>query len=304
MVVSEGARASLRRLAAVTVVAAATAGAVVAITDRDPTFGQPGGAGFPTPRVGAPAEVWAVGDGADGSETSKDLAAEIESQEPDRFLYLGDVYDTGTAAEFMEGYAPVYGRFDAIAAPTPGNHEWGSRDQGYRPYWLAATGSPMPDWYAFRAGGWQLLSLNSEASHSPGSAQLDWLRDQLADSPAFGTCRIAFWHQPRYSAGDHGDTESVEPLWDVLQGHARVVLAGHDHDMQRLRRKRGITQFVAGSGGYSLRSVDESDPRLRFARDGITGALRLRLRPSRAQYAFVGASGRVLDSGRTRCERG
>ena len=270
----------------------------------DVSFGTAGDAGFPPRSLGPPAEVWAVGDGADGSERSRALASRIEAADPDRFLYLGDVYDDGSASDFVEGYAPVYGRFDSIAAPTPGNHEWGDRETGYFPYWEAATGAPsIPPWYAFKIAGWQVLSLNSEAAHGAGSAQLDWLRERLRAAPSHGTCRLAFWHQPRYSAGDHGDIESMEPFWDRLEGRARIVLSGHDHDMQRLRPHRGIVQFVSGAGGYSLRSIDESDPRLRFAKDGVTGALRLRLRRESARYAFVEANGRVLDAGELGCRR-
>ena len=55
------------------------------------------------------AVVWAVGDGANGGSEAKALAARIARGPIDRFLYLGDVYDDGTAEEFAESYAPVYG---------------------------------------------------------------------------------------------------------------------------------------------------------------------------------------------------
>ena len=46
------------------------------------------------------ATIWAVGDGADGDQRSRDVARVIARSRPDRLLYLGDVYDTGTADEF------------------------------------------------------------------------------------------------------------------------------------------------------------------------------------------------------------
>jgi hypothetical protein len=250
-----------------------------------------------------PATVWSVGDGADGSPAAMRVADVIAGGQPDRVLYLGDVYEDGTAAEFAENYAPVFGRFDAIAAPTPGNHEWSNRGEGYYAYWGDIHGGPVPDFYGFRAGGWQLLSLNSEADHVQSSAQLRWLRDRLRSTPAIGTCRIAFWHRPRYSAGLNGDQEDIEPFWRVLANRASIIVNGHDHDMQRMKRRRGIVEFVSGAGGHKPRDVDETDPRLAFARDGVQGALKLVLRRRSARWAFVTISGRTLDSGRLRCRR-
>lgn len=45
----------------------------------------------------ARSEVWAVGDGADGSPAARTLAREIIRARPDRLLHLGDVYESGTA---------------------------------------------------------------------------------------------------------------------------------------------------------------------------------------------------------------
>ena len=260
--------------------------------------------GFPPPPISGPATVWAVGDGADGSSRSRSLAEAIEERDPERFLYLGDVYDNGTAVEYATNYAPVYGRFNEIAAPTPGNHEWDNRNEGYHPYWLAAKGAPMPLWYSFHAGGWQILSLNSEAPHGSTSEQLQWLRGRLQETPQYGNCRLAFWHKPRYSAGAHGDEPDIDPLWDALARRARLVLNGHDHSMQRFKGRRGIVEFVSGAGGHEMTGVDDGDHRLAFKAEGKVGALRVALRRRRANFAFVGGGGRVLDSGSKRCHRG
>jgi hypothetical protein len=153
-------------------------------------------------------------------------------------------------------------------------------------------------WYRFEAGGWEILSLNSEAAHGPGSRQLRWLRDRLRG--ADGDCRLAFWHRPRLSAGVYGDDRSYEPLWRELAGHARLVLSGHDHNMQRLRARDRIVQLVAGSGGRELYPL-HADRRLRFGRDDRVGALRLELTPGEATIEFRDAAERVLDRSRIQC---
>jgi acid phosphatase type 7 len=251
----------------------------------------------PPPAPARHAVLWAVGDGANGGSEGRAVAARIAAGRVDRLLYLGDVYEDGTASEFRGNYARTYGRLAGRTAPTPGNHDWPNHATGYDPYWRRALRGALPHWYAFRAGGWQVISLNSEAPHGRDSPQVRWLRARVR---APGTCRIAYWHRPRLSAGRHGDQDDVAPLWDALRGRATIVLSGHDHDMQRLRPVDGITQFVSGAGGNGLYRVRRDD-RVAFADDRDHGALRLDLRPGRATWAFVTDAGRVLDRGTLRC---
>jgi Calcineurin-like phosphoesterase len=247
------------------------------------------------------AVLWAVGDGGIDSPEASRVATLIARGSVDRLLYLGDVYPEGTQEDYEENYAPSYGRLARRTAPTLGNHEAPNADEGYNPYWARIHGMTPPPYYAFRVGRWKILSLNSEIDHDPGSPQVRWLHRQVAGD---GNCRIAFWHRPRFSAGTHhGDVEHVAPLWDALKGRAKIVLNGHEHNMQRFRRLAGITEFISGAGGASLSPVDESDSRLRYSNDARYGALRLRLRRKRVRYAFVVPSGRVLDRGAITCGR-
>jgi len=245
--------------------------------------------------------VWAVGDAADGGATGRAVAAMVASHRVDRLLYLGDVYETGTAAEFASNYRPLYGRFDAITAPTIGNHEWPNLATGYVPYWTAARGTPPPLRYAFTVSGWQLISLNSNLPTD--TAQEAWLSAEIRRTPGYGTCRIAFMHHPRYSAGLHGDLTALQGIFDELRGHATIALAGHDHDMQRLHPIDGITPFVDGAGGRELYPVNRDDPRLAFFDDTSHGALRIELRPGRADLSFVDQTGRTLDRSTVTCRQ-
>ncbi|MDP9399447.1 MAG: metallophosphoesterase [Actinomycetota bacterium] len=254
---------------------------------------------FVPPARGAAPTVWAVGDGANGSANARRLANQIARARPARFLYLGDVYADGTAEEYAEHYRPVYGRLDRITAPTPGNHEWSNHEEGYDPYWRRARRRPVPPYYATRVGRWQLLSLNSEIPHGEGSPQLRWLRATLRR--ARGTCRLAFWHRPRFSAGTHGDQGDTAPMWDALRGHAVLVLGAHDHNLQRFRPIDGMVQLVVGAGGKERYDVDADDRRLAFADDDRWGAVRLRLGRRSARFAFVALGGRRLDRGRVGC---
>jgi hypothetical protein len=243
-------------------------------------------------------EVWALGD-ADLTPAGRALAPTVRRARPQLFLYLGDVYETGTAAEFRTRYEPLYGTLARRTLPTPGNHEWPNRDVGYRPYWRAKLGRAIPDWQQRRVGGWEVLSLNSQVAAGPASAQLAWLRRAVAEP---GSCRIAIWHRPRWSSGWHGDQADLDPLWRALRGHARIVLSGHDHDLQRFADRDGLRQLVAGAGGRPNVPLPRgSKAKLRFVDRLTPGAVRLRLTRGRATIDVVAAGGRVLDRSRVRC---
>lgn len=249
-----------------------------------------------------PATVWAVGDAGNLGERERAVADLIAADNPDRLLYLGDVYETGTAEEF-EDYHTLFGRLAPITAPTPGNHEWPNHEVGYDVYWKSHKGRTPPPYYSFDLAGWEIISLNSQIFGDDSAEQLRWLERKVA---APGNCRLAFWHEPRYSAGtEHGDESSVAPLWQALRNRAALVINAHEHHMERMKPRDGIVEVISGAGGHGDRyPVDEGDPRLAFADDDHDGALRIRLSRRQAKLAFVGTDSQVLDSSTVRCRQG
>jgi hypothetical protein len=224
------------------------------------------------------ASLWAVGDSAGGARAA-DVARLIRRGPPDKVLYLGDIYD-GTAG--FRAYRRLYRGLDV--ARTPGNHDWPR-------FWKGR------EWYSFTAAGWRVIELNSETSRH--AEQLAWLRSLIRARE--GDCRIAFWHRPRFSAGPHGDNRDMDPYWRALQDHARIVVSGHDHDMQRFAPRGTLTQLVAGAGGYTHYRVDNRKPGLAFADPVHWGALRIELSPGHAKLAFVATNGRTLDTDQIAC---
>ena len=240
--------------------------------------------------------VWAVGDGGNGSAEAKRLAGTIAGDHPRRVLYLGDVYEHGTATDFRKRFTTVYGSLAKRMAPTPGNHDWPRHATGYDRYWRKVKGRRLPHHYAFSLPGWRIISLNSETPDN--AAQLRFLRRQLEGR----RCVLAFMHRPRFNAGEHHDEErDVEAIWKELRGRAALLLAGHDHDLQRFRPVDGTTQLVIGAGGRERYDVDGSDPRLAFSDDRVDGALRMQLRPGLARLRIIRADGRILDRSTVRC---
>jgi hypothetical protein len=243
--------------------------------------------------------VWAVGDGAVAGTEDEGVAQRIEQEGLDQLLYLGDVYETGTAEEFARHYHPSFGRFKSRTRPTPGNHEWGNRATGYDPYWGSRARGPDGGYhYSFDLGDWHFVSLNSEDPRS-FSRQQDWLEGDLARYG--GTCTIAFTHRPRFNAGEHSEEVALDPLYNTLSGHAVMLLSGHDHNYQRFPPYKGIAQFIVGTGGRGLYDLNQSDSRLAASNDTDFGALRMELDLNRVRFEFVRTDGQRLDNGSLPC---
>ncbi|HSM38246.1 MAG TPA: Ig-like domain-containing protein, partial [Candidatus Limnocylindrales bacterium] len=252
----------------------------------------------------------AAGDGPDGSPASDQVASLISSWNPDLALYLGDVYEKGSAAEFHNWYgATGWGQLAPITNPVVGNHEYeNGQAPGYFGYWK----SP-PHYYAFDAGSWRVITLDSTSQFNEtakGTSQYQWLQQQLNSSPP---CVMVAFHHPVYSVGPQGDTASMQDIWDLMASQGvDVVLTGHDHSYQRwtpLDKKgnpnaNGITQFVVGTAGHGIQGFVRSDSRMLVGFDtspAAFGALRLTLNPSGAGFVFADTAGTARDGGALKC---
>jgi calcineurin-like phosphoesterase family protein len=234
----------------------------------------------------------------------------------DAVLLLGDnQYISGALAQYQAVFAPTWGRLGSLLRPAPGNHEYLTPGAaGYFDYFGAAAGDRSRGYYSFDLGTWHVVALNSSCTEiggcGPGSPQLKWLADDLAAHPR--ACTLAYWHQPRFSSGQHGDDTAYEALWQALyRAGADVILAGHDHDYERFAPQdpsgaadpeRGIREFVVGTGGRETRpfATVRANSEVRNAQD--LGVLKLRLRTDGYDWEFLPAPGGVFtDRGSGAC---
>jgi hypothetical protein len=224
-------------------------------------------------------------------------------------LPLGDnQYPCGGLSSYETAYDPTWGRFDAISHPVPGNHEYATdigadcdptgQAGGYFSYFGASAGDPTRGYYSFDLGSWHLIALNSECLHvggcGAGSAQETWLRADLAAHPV--SCILAYWHRPRFSSGIHGTDPAYADFWQALyEAGADIVLSGHDHDYERFRKQdaqgnydpRGITEFVAGTGGADLTAISNPRPNSVVRRNDTFGVLELTLNADSYSWRFL-----------------
>jgi hypothetical protein len=234
---------------------------------------------------------------------------------PTAVLELGDnQYPVGRYLSYEHYFGPSWGRFDAISRPVPGNHEYLSRDaNGYYRYFGASAGDPGRGYYSYDLGHWHLIALNAECAFiggcSAGSPEERWLAADLRQHPA--ACILAYWHQPRFSSGQHGDEPVYDAFWrDLFAAHADAVLNGHDHDYERFAPQdpsghadpAGIREFVVGTGGKSHYRFKHIKPNSVVRNDTASGVLVMTLHPDSYSWRFESAgSGSFRDSGTARC---
>jgi hypothetical protein len=257
---------------------------------------------------GSSATLAAVGDGAGGLPGATAVGSLVTGWNPNMFLYLGDVYNSGTYTEFLNYYQPTLGALKSRTNPVPGNHETGNRYKGYYDYWDTSASKL---YYSTDAAGWHLVGLDSNTSAVPGSAQYTWLQQDLAAHA--DQCTAVFYHHPRFGLASGGGSTSMDAVWQLMATNGvDVVLTGHEHNYQRWKPMNangavdaaGITQFVVGTGGHELMGFARSDARVATRISGVDGALKLTLSSSGASYQFIATSGTVRDSGTVPCQTG
>jgi hypothetical protein len=220
-----------------------------------------------------------------------------------------NAYQNGKPDEFRNCYDPYWGRQKGRTYPTPGNHDYGTPGAtGYFEYFGAGASGPN-GYYSYNLGKWHVVALNSNIAIDAGSAQVAWLRGDLAAAGA--KCSLAYFHQPLVSSGDNGGSSRMRDVWRILyEFGVEIVLNGHDHVYERfapqdpdlrLDTARGIRQFTVGTGGarlYGLPRVERNSE----VRASAWGVLRLGLRDGAYSWEFIPVPGEPFhDSGTGAC---
>ena len=263
---------------------------------------------FPTEQASAATVVMVgAGDIASCALSSDEATAKLLDGISGTVFTTGDnVYTDGTYTEYTNCYPPTWGRHKSRTKPTPGNHEYHtSGAAGYFRYF-----SNVSSYYAYNLGDWRVYALNSEIDVSSTSAQVKWLKSDLAANPK--KCVLAYWHSPRWSSGSHhGSDSGMQTIWTTLyNAGAELVISGHEHHYERFKPMNasgsavsaGLRQFVVGTGGAGLYGFGSIKSTSEVRNSSTHGVLKLTLSSTGYSWKFVPVAGKTFtDSGTTSC---
>lgn len=247
-----------------------------------------------------------IGDfGLDGDDEAQ-VAARVASWNPELILTVGDnnyydglasTIDVNIGKHYQRFIGAYTGAFGPGAAenrffPCPGNHDWNGGDlQGYLDY-FTLPGNER--YYRLRRGPVEFFLLDSDTREPDGavegSVQAQWLEAALADSEA--SFQVVLMHHAPYSSGLHTGTDGMR--WPFAAWGADLVIAGHDHDYERIVVD-GLPYLVVGTGGAALRDFGTEEVGSQRGHADVFGALRVEVTAKQMTLDFVSTSGARID---------
>ncbi|HUS64474.1 MAG TPA: metallophosphoesterase [Kofleriaceae bacterium] len=222
-------------------------------------------AGFRTaPAAGSGARVAfvAFGDSGNGGDDQFSVREHLETVPMQMMIHTGDIaYESGTMQQFEDNYFSVYASMtDSIPMwPSIGNHD--EHDTYHQVYDLPWASSSH-DYYSFDYGDVHFVALDT---NDVSQRQADWLEDDLAENQREWT--VVYGHHPPFSSGEHGCATDVRDLFVPIfeKYDVDLVLAGHDHDYERMVPQNGVNYVVTGGGGRGTRPMGSPQDFTAFA---------------------------------------
>ena len=189
-----------------------------------------------------------IGDYGSGTINEAAVANQVHGWNPDFVITVGDNnYPDGAASTIARNITRDYGQYVTSSLvtnrfwPTLGNHDYGTNNGA--PYLNYFNLPGNEKYYDLDYGPVRLWAVDSTKWNLTQQA---WLQAGLASSEA--CFDIVYFHHAPYSSGKHGGASKMR-LPFAAWG-AEMVMAGHDHDYERLQVD-GIPYFVNGLGGKS-----------------------------------------------------
>ena len=214
----------------------------------------------------------------------------LNNQEFDAVVFIGDLVDSGTRAEF-EAFDRILAGLDHPFVAIPGNHDlidWHDEGKpGLASFEDRYTPEPLP--YHARIGGIDLLAMNSnQSTHQETAASytgriepssLAWLEAQLDavahplvvvhhNLPGIRELYAETADALETSVGSPGFETAADTLATLQRGHAPLVLNGHLHFPAVVTRD-GVREFTLPPlgpypCGYTTFDIDTDGTIARF----------------------------------------
>jgi 3',5'-cyclic AMP phosphodiesterase CpdA len=235
------------------------------------------------------------GDSGSGKSQQYEVAREVEEENVDFILHLGDVvYSHGEDKEYLPRmYLPYKNLLARVPFfPAIGNHDIHTANG--QP-WLANFALPGKErFYSFSYGNAFFVALDS---YEIDSRSADWLDHRLARTDK--QWKFVFFHEPPFSnrIGRSGNTDA-RSLWvPLFEKHkVDIVFSGHDHMYTRFEPKNGVVYIVEGIGGRTLRQQDLQAKGVLFTDHSKFGFGLVDITGSKLVFRHLTSEGTVLDT--------
>jgi hypothetical protein len=238
-----------------------------------------------------------IGDAGTGQRPQYEIADRLWAARAafdfDLVLLLGDnMYGSQHSSDFVDKFERPYQAFLEAGVrffATLGNHDKPS-NRDYPGFNMGGA-----RYYTFVRQHVRFVVLDSNR-FDPEQAR--WAEDTLAR--ATEPWKIVYFHHPLYSDGKrHGsDVElrvAIEPL--LLNAGVRVVFNGHEHFYERTTPQKGITYFIAGSGGQLRKGGVQRSPMTGAAFDEDQAFMLVEVGAERLHFQTISRTGVTVDSG-------
>jgi hypothetical protein len=177
--------------------------------------------------------------------------------------------------------------------PSLGNHDWTAQDaQPYIDYFSLPGNEYYYD-FIWEPVHFFVLDSDTRQPDKVGrsSIQAAWLQERLAASTA--SWNIVYTHYPPYSSGYAGATDWIQ--WPFADWGVDAVLAGHDHDYERLFIDP-LPFFVNGLGGGAIYPFGETYPGSQVRYNQSHGAMLIEAAPDQITFQFYAVPGTLIDT--------
>jgi len=253
--------------------------------------------------LGAPASVLGektlkfavIGDSGTGGNHQEMIAAQMLAFHRNHswkfILMLGDnVYEDGDPKHFDKKFKDIYKKLNVPFHATLGNHDRRTARGRLQVEDDAFGYVGKQDEYEFyegpQIGGKRLarfLCLNSGAwkEQEDLSRREKSLDKRLSKSPDYHW-NFVYFHHPIYSFAHsksplglligrwgHGSSRKLRKVWEqrFIDGGIDIVLSGHDHFYQKIRKQKGgIHYFVSGGAGKIRKGIRKNHPEVEFGK--------------------------------------
>lgn len=136
------------------------------------------------------------------------------------------------------------------------------------------------------------FSYRSYMNEESRIAQIKWINENLKGNDHLW--KIVIGHHPIYSAGEHGDTKSLQGKFlETLEANqVDFYISGHEHDLQYLKNPNKKLHFLISGAGSKLREIHSSPYSIFAATE--PGFLVITLKENIATIRFLNEKGKEI----------